>query len=229
MMTMEAWWEEMRRNNAVWRYGGNPLAPHVELRSGLHSDGFVDTLQYLSKVKNLQRASLDLAENIESVIGSGVVDWVFGSPMAGVPIATITGGILGAKRVAFTEKGDDNKGLVCRFEVGPGSRVLLIEEMTTTGGTPQRGIEAIRKRNPDVHIIPMIGAFLIRCEKRLPGLEATLVPVIDLPSIGVKFNEWGPEDCPLCKAGSRAIKNCKRVWWDLLRTMKEPNHQIPLI
>lgn len=228
MRTMEDWWGLLQESGAVWQHPGDHRAPHVVLRSGKHSDGFVDTLQFLSETEYLLAVAEALASRLRIFLGNRIVDWVFGSPMAGIPLAVAIAAPLRAQRIGFTEKGPDNKSLLCRFDVPAGSTVILIEEMTTTGGTPQRGIEAIRSRNPDVKIVPWVGAFLSRCGSSPAELtDASLVPIIDLRSLGVEFNEWAPSDCPLCRVGSRAIVNCKRVWPQLLQTITNPEYPIP--
>lgn len=226
IVSMECW-NSLKVHGAVWGYPGDPRAPHVELRSGKHSDGFIDTLQYLSPIRFLSSAAGILADRIGLSPGiRGKVDWVFGSPMAGIPFATVVGQMIGAGSIGFTEKVDD-KNLFCRFDLPSGSRVLEIEEMTTSGATPQRAIDAILKKNPTAEVLGVVGAFLIRCDRNpldLPG--RTLVPVISLPELGVVFNEWDVSECPLCREGSRPIANCKRVWRDLLETMNDPARPI---
>ena len=214
----------------MWRHSGDPRSPHVVLRSGLHSDGFIDTLQYLSVIPNLVSASANLADAIREVIGNEAIDWVMGSPMAGIPFATMVGMRLKARRVGFTEK-DDSKNnpesLVCRFDMIPGSRVLMIEEMSTTGGTPQRGINAVLAKNPEAEIIPYVGALLTRCPKRAPELtSAEFLPLIDLSTFDVGFHQWAPAVCPLCASGSRVVTNVKKVWREFLRNMGNPSHEI---
>ena len=187
MKTMQEWWRDLKEHGAVWQHPGNCQAPHVVLRSGKHSDGFIDTLQFLSVVVNLNLAAHALSEQVRRELTSQRIDWVFGSPMAGIPLATAAAPFLGAGRVGFTEKKGD-KELICRFEIPPSARVLLIEEMTTTGGTPQRGIDAILAKNPDAEVIPLVGAFLTRCGTRSKELHsAELVPVVDF--LGVYWNQ----------------------------------------
>ena len=216
-------WQGMKKAGAVWEHPGDPRAPHVVLRSERHSDGFVDTLQFLSGVVDLGIAAQTLATKLRRKLGIKI-DWVFGSPMAGVPFATAVALHLGATRVGFNEKvkGSDTN-LICRFDVQSGDNFLIIEEMTTRGATPQRGIEAVLGKNPEAIDLDVVGAFLIRCDARPPELLGReLISLISLPELGVRYNEWDKADCPLCTAGSRPIPNCKRVWRNLLQTMKEP-------
>ncbi len=222
-------WKAMKNASAVWEYPYQKgfLAPHLVLRSGKHSDRFVDALQYLSVVSNLTQAARLLAEKLKRRLLDTEIDWVVGSPMAGIPLATIIAPMLGAKRVGFNEKIGGSKELVCRFNLSPGENFLMVEEMTTTGGTPQRGIEAVLKKNPDADPLPFVGAFLIRCDNYPPDLGGReLVSLVSLPDLGVRYNEWNPLDCPLCKNGSPLIENCKQVWSALLRTMEDPTYPL---
>ena len=221
-------WKAMKDSGAVWEHPGDPRAPHVVLRSGKHSDGYVDTLQYLSNVRSLAVVAEMLAERLQRRLGIIKVDWVVGSPMAGIPFATALAPCIGASRIGFNEKvrGSD-KDLICRFDIPYGQNFLIIEEMTTTGQTPQRGIDAVLDKNPEAIPLGLVGSFLIRCSAFPPFLKTReLVSLISLPELGVRYNEWEKADCPLCAAGSRAIKNCKRVWPNLLRTMRDPTFAI---
>ncbi len=229
MITMQEWWARLRFAGAVWQHSGDARAPHVVLRSGKHSDGFIDTLRYLSGVGNLLTAADELSDLLRKSVRPEYprIVWVFGSPMAGIPLAVAVAQSIRAERVAFTEKKGD-KELICRYDVAPGETVLLIEEMTTTGQTPQRAADAILARNPEANILPWVGAFLRRCPSTTPELhDREIVSLVGLPELEIRFNEWYKASCPLCIAGSRAIENCKRVWPDLLATMRNPDHLVP--
>lgn len=219
-------WADMKANRAVWEHSGNMRAPHVRLRGGKCSNGFVDSLQYLSMPPKLTLAADTMADKLFERAGIMPV-WTFGSPMAAIPISTVVGIKMGVERVGFTEKIGD-KDQICRFDVAPGATFLNIEEMTTTGETPQRVIDAVIKKNPGAISLPIVGAFLIRCEHHPAALLGKeLVPLVDLPKLGVHHHEWKPEECPLCATGSRSITNVKKVWFDFLKTMTDPTHEIP--
>lgn len=224
------WWVELKTCGGVWRHSGDPRAPHVVLRSGQHSDLYIDVLRALSKTEFLILAAQTLATRIRGVIGDDPIDWVVGSPMAAIQLAAHVGSPINSRYVGYTEKtgGSDNKELVCRFDIAPGETVLQVDEMTTTGETPERSIEAVEKKNPSAIILPVVGAFLIRCEERPDALTGGryLAPVINLPALGISGSEWSPNHCPLCAAGSRAILNPKLVWRDLLRTMANPTFEV---
>lgn len=222
-------WRAMKSDGAVWEYPKDSRAPHVRLRKGRHSDGFVNTLQYLSDVSNLNFVAEMLAEKLEHRLGLKI-DWVIGSPMAGISLATMVASYMGATRIGFNEKivGGD-KDFVCRFDIPSGQNLLMIEEMTTTGATPQRGIDVVMKKNPGAIPLDVVGAFLIRCGDHPPALHGReLISLVSLRELDVHYNEWEEGKCPLCDAGSRPIKNCKQVWKNLLRTMQEPTFTFPI-
>jgi len=223
-------WKEMKRSGAVWEHSGDKKAPHVVLRSGRHSNGFIDVLTYLSVVKNLGEVASAMAKKLRPMLQDAPGFWMFGSPMAGVPFATAVALSLNkwATRVGFTEKVGPKK-LICRFDLPAGKKFLMIEEMTTSGATPMRGIHAVLKKNPAAKSLPFVAAFLIRCESRPPELDGKeIISLVSLPELGVKYNEWDVVNslCPLCDAGSPAVTNCKRVWPDLLRSMNDPTHPV---
>ena len=220
-------WADMKEHHAVWEHPGDPRAPHVRLRSGHCSNGFIDSLQYLSRTPQLSFAADVMAHKLLERTGTfRRPDWVFGSPMAAIPFATVVGMRMNALRVGFTEK-VGSVDHICRFDIPDGAEFLDVEEMTTSGGTPQRLIDAIIKKNPGVKSLPFIGAFLIRCERRPAALLGKeIIPLIDLPELGIDYGRWGT-DCPLCAKGSRVITNVKKVWFDFLRTMEDPAYEIP--
>jgi len=180
-------------------------------------------LQFLSDINNLMEAARAMANALRNYGYPGQADWIFGSPMAGIPFATMVGTTLGIRKIGFTEKGRDDRELICRFNVEPGQSVLRVSEMTTTGGTPQREGEAILHKNPQAVLEPVVGAFLSRCPANPPLLKSgVILSVVNLPAIGVHFGEWDPKDCPMCAQGSQALENPKRIWKFLLATMKDP-------
>ena len=121
-------WRALKKSGAVWEYPYQKgfRAPHVVLRRGKHSDGFVDTLQYLSAVSKLTQAARLLAEKLKRRLLDVEIDWVIGSPMVGIPFATAVAPMLGARRVGFTEKVGEGKELICRLDMLPGENFLIV-------------------------------------------------------------------------------------------------------
>lgn len=191
--------------DAIWtfNYEGDPKAPHALLTSGNHSDGFVDCLQLLK----YPRATEIIVEQLVKQMGidDGRAKWVFGSPMAGVTLAFAM-----ARRLrviaGFTDKTAEGK-VQKRFKIKTSDGVLLVEELITTLKTTREQINAIGPAN----CLPLLGVFFNRSgETTLDDIQITSV-------VDKKITNWTPEECPLCKNGSEAIKP-KQNWERLVAT-----------
>lgn len=228
MTTPMQMWEAMKAGGGVWEHPGDPRAPHVVLRGGEHSDGYIDTLQYLSNTANLDFAAEEMAAKVAEWLSGQRVDWVFGSPMAGIPFATVVGMKLGVPHVGFTEKVGD-KEQICRFDVPDGTVFLDIEEMTTSGETPQRVIDAVITKNPGARSVHVVGALLSRAGTTHPEalLGKRIISLVTPEGVGADYHKWAKPNCPLCAAGSRVLTNPKKVWAGFLRTMQDPTRTIP--
>ena len=188
--------------DAIWVHNGDPAKPHAELTSGKCSNAFFDCLRVLKFVNLSEILANQLARKIRSVIGDTRVDWVIGSPMAGITFAHDVARVIGAPISAFVEKdlSDPDKMLWKRLAIPEGKNVLQIEELITTSKTTNAVQAAINESNPNpVNWLPVIGVLVHRPPK-LPVSEyggRQVIPVIEREVWAVS-----PEDCPLCKAGS---------------------------
>jgi len=188
--------------DASWVHDGDSNKPHAELTSGKCSNGFFDCLRVLKYVNLSDILANQLALRIREVIGPIQVDWVIGSPMAGITFAHDVARVIGAPISAFVEKdlSDPDKMLWKRLAIPEGKNVLQIEELITTSKTTNAVQAAINESNPNpVNWLPVIGVLVHRPPK-LPVSEyggRQVIPVIEREVWAVS-----PEDCPLCKAGS---------------------------
>lgn len=195
-------------------YRGDPARPHALLTSGKHSDGFVDCLKLLKYpkattviVEQLVR-QLRISPEISGAHTFDLVDWVFGSPLAGISLAYETGRRLNA-RVGFTEKLANGGKSQKRFDILPHQRVLLVEELITTLQTASEQREAIRTiEDRPANFIPALGVFFNRSGER----TFDSWPIISV--IEQKITNWTPGECPLCHNGSEAIRPKQN--WDKL-------------
>lgn len=219
---MKRYFDELCNCGAVWQHSNEFSAPHIALRNGKHSRIFINLTPYFSEPAHLKEAASHLMQELIFALGDDTsIDWVFGSPIVGVDFVKMLASVIEAKNVGFLEKGDDGR-LICSQEIEVKKRVLFVVEMTTTGATPQLGIDAIRIRNPEAVILPYVGAYLIRCNKKPEELrDATLVPVVDLPSLGLELGEWEEGKCPLCENGSLLIEGDPKDFWDYLLESEE--------
>ena len=96
----------------------------------------------------------------------------------------------------FAERGEDGKMALRRgFEVKPGQKVLLVEDVVTTGGSVREVMELVREAGG---VIAGVGSIVDRTGGKIDfGVPFHAVISMDVQS-------WDPEECPLCKAGMPA-------------------------
>ncbi|MFH2013919.1 MAG: hypothetical protein ABIJ17_03040 [Patescibacteria group bacterium] len=204
--------------DAYWLHSGNLKDPHAELTSGMCSNGFFDCLRVLKYVNLSNILANQMARRIRAVIGDQKVDWVIGSPMAGITFSHDVARALGASMSMFTEKDPDQKGKMLwkRIVIPEGDTVLQIEELTTTSKTLNAVQEAVNIGNPNsVNWLPYVGIFVHRPPK-LPVDNYGDRKVISL----IETEVWAvdPSECPLCKAGSIRYRP-KTHWKELTGKM----------
>lgn len=202
------WTGIFQQNGAIWIHDGLKSRPHALLTSGLHSDGFVNCT-YVTQQPALLQRMISSEDGLAPQIPAAGIDWVIGSAFGAITFAHAVAFHLGC-RAGFTEKDGDGMKL-SRFDVAPGSRVLVVEDTISTGGSTLKTIEGIRAAGvPDANILPWIVCLVNRSgQDRLGGREirSLLRPVIHM---------WKPEECPLCREGSQPVRP-KSHWGELTR------------
>lgn len=205
---MTDWNKCFTENGAIWIHDQKPARPHAMLTSGLHSDGFVNCTCITQQPALLQQILQD-----DNALGGKLprkpVSWVIGSAMGAVTFAYAVALQLKA-RAGFTEKEGEAMKL-SRFEVSPTENVLVVEDTISTGGSTLKTIDGIRKAGvSDDRILPLIVCLVNRSgSDTLAGRE-----IVSL--IKPDIHTWKAEKCPLCKAGSQAVRP-KSHWLELTR------------
>ncbi len=204
---------------AYWRHDGDPSRPHAELTSGLCGDGFIDILRVLRYSNLCHIAAAALVRLIREWY-PGQVDWVVGSDHAAAALSHSVAIHIGAQH-DFTEKGPNGEQQWRRFTVRPGEVVLQVEELITTAKT----LLAVRKGMRAAHLpaefsFAPVSAVLVYQGKHFdqiidgwPRVEGW--PVLSF--VQMNINTWTPQECPLCKAGSKRLR--PKLHW---RALTEP-------
>jgi orotate phosphoribosyltransferase len=132
---------------------------------------------------------------------------VIGSAFGAITLAYGVAEQLGA-RAGFTEKDGDGMKL-SRFEIAAGEKVLVVEDTISTGGSTLKTIEALHKAGvKDGDILPYIICLVNRSgSDELAGRKLRAL-------ITTTIHTWQPNECPLCKAGSQAVRP-KSHWKEL--------------
>ncbi len=205
----EFWIEMYRKKDALWIHNGNPLQPHALLTSGNHSDGFFNSRRVIVDIEGLELGAKDLLSKF-SALGNNLakVEVVVGPQTGATMLASLLAGEVvrqtetmccylspskheeeGKKSMVFTEH--ERKSL-------KGKTVLLCEDVLTTGGSVKLTAEAVEEAEGIV--LPFTLALVNRSgATHLNGYK--IIALIDrhMPA-------WTPEECPLCKEGSEAIR-----------------------
>ncbi len=197
-----------RTLGAFWsyRYDRTPeqLGLHALLKSGLHSDGF-----FVSRI-------LLAPENIRAIMAEQMVKRLssaeIGPPthVAGIPDgATLLGEAVAAflGRPLIKLEKEDGK-IVLQSEVPPDAYLLLVEDFCTRGTGFAEAVEAVLASpfcSPRAMILRVNPVIINR-----GGLMVvTVADRGDFPVLSVvdqRIQDWTPAECPLCQAGSEAIK-----------------------
>lgn len=192
---------------SVYKEAGAYLEGHFLLSSGNHSQF------YLQSAKILEDPALasKLADELFSVIkNAGISFESVCSPALGGILAGYELARAGNKRFIFTERVDGQMTLRRGFEVKKGEKFIICEDVITTGGSAVESAKIIESLGGEV-----VGYAALASRgfcKMVGGLENP-APNAKLPSDKPFFalGEFGfamftPDECPLCKSGSKAIK-----------------------
>lgn len=160
---------------------------HFLLTSGKHSNRYFQCALVLQYPDRAGRLATALAHKLGAQI-----DVVVGPAMGAVTWAYEMGRALGV-RALFTERVDGAMQLRRGFQVSPGERVLVVEDVVTSGGSAREVCELLSQRGADVRAV---GCIVDRNGGR-PFGEVPFVPLVS-----VEVEAWEPADCPLCAAGA---------------------------
>lgn len=176
----------------IFRKSGAFLEGHFILTSGLHSP------HYVEKFRVLEHPTLtaELCEHIADMWRDKGVTVVVGPVTGGVILAHEVGRQLGV-RAMFTERVDGVMLMRRGFALTPEDRVLLVEDVVTTGGSIIEVRDVVQATGAEV-----VGlAYLV---DRSAGRAAFGVPAVPLITLDVVT--YQPDACPLCAAGGTAVK-----------------------
>jgi orotate phosphoribosyltransferase len=171
---------------------GAVLHGHFLLTSGLHSPMYVEKFQVLQYPEYTEALCKELAARF----AADRVELVVGPVTGGILLAHETGKAL-KTRAIFTEREEGRMTLKRGFAITPGTRVLVVEDIVTTGGSVAEVLSVVREKGG----IPVgVGLLVDRSGGRVDfGVKTAALLKLDVPA-------FKPEDCPLCKEGREFTK-----------------------
>ncbi len=130
----------------IFRESGALLEGHFVYASGRHGSQFIQAARVMQYPDKLERLCAGLAAPFQSAD----VELVIGPATGGIVLAYETARQLSC-RGAFVEK-DGSGGMALKrgFRLDPGTRVLLVEDIVTTGGTVRKAIDHLRERGAEI-------------------------------------------------------------------------------
>jgi len=175
---------------------GALLEGHFQLTSGLHSARYLQcalVLQYPEYAETVGRALAEpfRDEGIAAVVAPAV---------GGIIVAHETARALGV-RAMFTEREGGAMTLRRGFHLSAGERVLVVEDVVTTGGSTRETIDVVIRNKG---VVVGAGSMVDRGRGAEVGVKRTALLTLDVPA-------FEAADCPMCKGGSAAVKPGSRM------------------
>src|ERR1044072_5373617 len=123
----------------IFRRSGALLEGHFRLSSGLHSPGYLQCALVLQHPAEAEAFGAAIADRVRSL----APDVVLSPALGGIVIGQEVGRALGVRAV-FAGRQDGKLTLRRGFSLQPGERVLVVEDVVTTGGSTQETIDEAR-------------------------------------------------------------------------------------
>ena len=205
------WIRRYREKEAFWIHDGNPKRPHALLTSDKHSNGFFNSRLIIKDEVLLHECALALVELV-TIFGLNIegVDRVVGPKTGATTLATLISERIGELRGypcewASPAKHGEGKNKRMVFEsddhrVHPGERVLLCEDVSTTFGSLELTSDAVTEARG------VLLPFALLLVNRSSPLRTTVNGQTIVSLIEHEMPIWAPDECPLCKLGSKALR-----------------------
>lgn len=172
---------------AILRETGAVLEGHFLLTSGRHSDRFIQcaqVLQYPDKAEQLCRRLAEQFRDIE-------IETVIGPAVGGIIVAYEVARHLGARAI-YADKKEGKLILGRGFRFRPGETTLVVEDVTTTGGSVKKVIDIVEEYGGK----PVgVGVLVDRTAGKIE------YPVPAASVVQLQVESYLKEECPLCQEG----------------------------
>ena len=177
------------------------LEGHFLLSSGRHSDKYFQCAKLLQYPDRTTEALTSLAERIKADMKKLALDAVAGPAMGGIIVAWELGRQLGL-RSFFTERNEEGEMSLRRgFEIRQGERILIVEDVITTGKSFGECAAVLKKLGAEIAAIACI---VDRRAADSKSPEETTWPIY--AACKAEAKNWDAGSCDLCRQGTPAVK-----------------------
>jgi orotate phosphoribosyltransferase len=181
---------------AMFRESGALLEGHFRLTSGLHSGQYFQCAKVLQYPEYCEALCGDIARTFERA----AIDLVIAPALGGIVVGQEVGRQLRV-RTMFTERSEGTMQLRRGFSITPAERVLVCEDVVTTGGSVNEVIEIVRGAGAQVagvgYIVDRSGG-KVRFTIDEGGRQH--------PVMTMNVEAFQPDQCPLCRDGLALVK-----------------------
>jgi orotate phosphoribosyltransferase len=172
----------------LMKQSGALMTGHFRLTSGLHSDEYCQCAKVLEHPEIASELGRMLADRFRDETIDIVVSPAIGGIVIGYEVAKSLG-----VRAIWAERDGGTMGLRRGFALRPGERVLIIEDVVTTGGSVKEVAGLVKEAGAEI-----VGFGFIMDRSREPmNLPAPAKALLE----GRKMKTYQPDHCPLCASG----------------------------
>ncbi len=176
----------------IFKDAGAILEGHFLLTSGMHSPVYWEKFQVLQYPRYTQK----LCRLIAGSFRNAGVQVVAGPTTGGVVLAFETARQLGVRAI-FAEKVEGGRAFRRGFSISPGEKVLIVDDILTTGGSVREVVDAVKKLGGD---IVGIGVLVDRSGDKV-DFGVPLFACLRSPTVA-----YPADSCPLCAEGRPLVR-----------------------
>jgi len=173
---------------------GGLLSGHFRLSSGLHSGKYLQCALVLQYPDLAEKLCKELASKFN--LSGSKIDAIISPAIGGIVVGQEVAKVLGC-RALFCEREEGEMKLRRGFEIGRGEKVIIVEDVITTGGSVKEIVGIVKNRGGEVK---GIGAIVDRTK---PSFSSELNSLnLSLKSLlRMDIETYSPGECPICKEG----------------------------
>ena len=184
-MTREELLDLFRRCSAL-------LEGHFRLSSGLHSPGYLQCALVLQLPKHAEALGASLAEHLRDYRPTTILSPALGGLIIGHEVARALGA-----RAIFAEREEGALRLRRGFSIAEAERVLVVEDVVTTGGSTRETMQVATAAGAQV----VAAAAVVNRSGGRATVDVPLHALLDL-----SLPTYEPDACPLCAQGVPIVK-----------------------
>ena len=191
----------------IYKEANALLEGHFILSSGNHSNRYLQSAKVLEEPKRAEILASALAKQIRD---SGIeIDTICAPALGGVLAGYELARALDVRSI-FVERKNGTMQLRRGFEIKKGEKIIICEDIITTGGSAMEASKIIQELGGNIVAFASLAnrGFCKRENSNIKSQKECKLPK-DIPFFALadfRFEMFSPNECPMCKSGSQAIK-----------------------